>query len=163
MATKRIRLFSPLSGALPLATPMNICRPSGLYTGGCLNKEPILQIIQMSEQTDLVNVIKSIVFCSTCSFRASIFSLSGSCSHWTWWWKQHKWFYFCPSCLEGARADMPNRTQSHSVALRQDLHVSGFLFLPNLHHVLNGDSLEWWVSLISIFLVWRYALSYELG
>lgn len=57
---------------------------------------------------------------------------------------------------------MPNRKQSSEVAFGRDLHFSGSLFLLFLHHVLNGDSLELWVSLISIFLVWRYALSYEL-
>lgn len=82
-----MHVFFPLTRALPLAISIQhlssirvIAIAMRDHTGGCLNKEPILQIIQKRVQTDLGEVMKDNMFSSRVQLRLQgkyLFPVSG--------------------------------------------------------------------------------------
>lgn len=86
-----MHVFFPLDSTLPLAISTQHLSPIRViavamraHTGGCLDKEPILQIIQEREQIDLGETMKGNVFSSSVLLAASgqiSFHCLWSCSH----------------------------------------------------------------------------------
>lgn len=86
--SERMHVFFPLTRALPLAISiqhLSTIRVIAIairdHTGGCRNKEPILQIIQERAQTDLGEVMKGNMFSSRVQLQLQgkyLFTVSGS-------------------------------------------------------------------------------------
>lgn len=82
-----MHVFFPLTGALPLAISiqhLSTIRVIAIavrdHTGGCLNKEPIPQIIQKRVQTDLREAMKGNMFSSRVQLQLQgkyLFTVSG--------------------------------------------------------------------------------------